>query len=310
MSTLLKGCGCKIPMHAGMRLECEPTQLCKAHLWAAIERRVAKEPPWTAIPEKQLLQLQERFCGWWAKEMHGNSQKQKAFASADPLRMLALMVYSAPGTGTPSTLAPGTVTLEHLAHWHTFTLGKVHSVLRERGTNLKDRFGSSKTRLDRVSATGAIVERNASSDANAPMRWDSARYADLRDKTDWQHGFKPPYRTIIGDTPKLGPGCLEENMTEAKAFLYRVEQAQDHGGLTKSEGNKLRELHKIWTRRAYGQDARFMALGNRCGGTLSAQDEEKVRFWQRLIDIDNRTHPEDVRLRNNGREIRSGSSES
>lgn len=85
------------------------------------------------------------------------------------------------------------------------------------------------------------------------------------------------YWEILGPAPT----CLPGDLMAAAIFHRKVASCVERGGWTHNEQTALVELEKKWRKRARGEDARFVLVGNR-PGRLSRHLERRVR------DLENR----------------------
>lgn len=67
----------------------------------------------------------------------------------------------------------------------------------------------------------------------------------------------------LGDPPLCDGG--ESGKRRAREFVKHIQRVMERGAWTRNENTILREMLKIWTRRADGLDARFNKVGNRRG---------------------------------------------
>lgn len=93
--------------------------------------------------------------------------------------------------------------------------------------------------------------------------------------------WKAPFRSVLGDAPKLGPGDREG----ARVFASRIREVMDNlRPLSPSERVNLFILHRKWQKRADGEDARFEVVGNRTG-YVDPDEREKIERTKMLMEI-------------------------
>lgn len=143
-----------------------------------------------------------------------------------------------------------------------------YHVQREKGTESHDE-----------GREGRDLDNGAGSDGRAPAC--PVRHADLLDLQG--HPGHPPFRSayrmfIGGDQPRCAPGDVQT----AGRMVRAIEEAQEHGGWSAAERTRLARMHRVWTARAQGRDARFALVGNR-PGRLSGDDERRLRLLGRVL---------------------------
>lgn len=80
------------------------------------------------------------------------------------------------------------------------------------------------------------------------------------------------YYAVIGPPPECGPS----DHATALGYLHKIEAAIVQGGWSPWENIRLKKLAIKWSRRAFGRDPRFDAVGTR-EGRLSADEEHALR---------------------------------
>lgn len=76
------------------------------------------------------------------------------------------------------------------------------------------------------------------------------------------------YYDVIGPAPT----CQAKDYAGALAYLHKIQEAILRGGWTEYERIRLKKLEAKWSRRAFGKDPRFNAVGTRIGRL--PQDQE------------------------------------
>lgn len=184
-----------------------------------------------------------------------------------------------------STLSPA-LRAQRTTHNAQDTTHNAQRTAQTRSALSRD-ISTSKIRRDGLSPAGYIIEDGWTEAGNATRpKWDAAQYADIRDHGTGLQGYKPTYRHHIGDSPVVSPwDSPEEKIRIARRFLDRIDTAQEElrGRLTFTESKNLRVLERKWAKRAYRQDARYMAFGTR-GGGIGEDDRPRLKMWQRIID--------------------------